>query len=72
MNTIFLYSHAAACAFRGLKSLNLCGFPASKTEGAVSLPSHPQKRRRGHSGAFTAPFANPPVSDRSTPVTGVF
>lgn len=58
--------------FRGRKSLDLCGFPSSKSEGAVSLPYHAKKRRRGHSGAFTALSANPPVSDRSTPVTGVF
>jgi len=58
--------------FRERKSLDLSGFPASKVEGAVSLPSHPQKRRRGRSGALTAPFASPPVSYRSTPATGVF
>ena len=31
--------------FRGRKSLDLCGFPSSKSEGAVSLPYHAKKRR---------------------------
>ena len=30
--------------FRGRKSLDLCGFPSSKSEGAVSLPYHAKKR----------------------------
>lgn len=49
---------------------------------AVSLPQkqrgqylYPHTLKNGVEailGAFTAHFANPPVSDRSTPVTGVF